>query len=110
MKKINKNIQEEINELNQFFEDMKKSLFKEYSEKDFEEMEKEYILSEKKKERCNYEQPRILDWLYSFNCCVHVFHRNQTAAEGKEKNAGIDGKHRRRRQRFDFQRLLRCDY
>ena len=51
MKKINKNIQEEINELNQFFEDMKKSLFKEYSEKDFEEMEKEYILSEKKKER-----------------------------------------------------------
>ena len=20
-----------------------------------------------------------------FNCCVHVFHRNQTAAEGKEK-------------------------
>ncbi len=53
MKKINKNIQEEINELNQFFEDMKKSLFKEYSEKDFEEMEKEYILSEKKKERCN---------------------------------------------------------
>ena len=54
MKKINKNIQEEINELNQFFEDMKKSLFKEYSEKDFEEMEKDYILSEKKKERCSY--------------------------------------------------------
>ena len=53
MKKINKNIQEEINELNQFFEDMKKSLFKEYSEKDFEEMEKEYILKKKKKERCN---------------------------------------------------------
>ncbi len=54
MKKINKNIQEEINELNQFFEDMEKSLFKEYSEKDFEDMEKDYILSEKKKEWCSY--------------------------------------------------------
>ena len=49
-----KNIQEEINELNQFFEDMEKSLFKEYSKEDFEEMEKEYISSEKKKERCSY--------------------------------------------------------
>lgn len=54
MKKINKNIQQEINELNQFFEDMEKSLFTEYSEKDFEDMEKDYILSEKKKERFNY--------------------------------------------------------
>lgn len=54
MKKINKNVQEETNELNQFFEDMEKSLFKEYSEKDFEDMEKEYILSEKKKERYSY--------------------------------------------------------
>ena len=40
MKKINKNIQQEISELNQFFEDMEKSLFTEYSEK--------------KKERFNY--------------------------------------------------------
>ena len=48
MKKITKNIQDEINELNQFFEDMEKSLFKEYSKEDFEEMEKEYILSSKK--------------------------------------------------------------
>lgn len=54
MKKINKNIQQELSELNQFFEDMEKSLFKEYSEKDFEDMEKEYILSEKKKERYNF--------------------------------------------------------
>ena len=54
MEKINKNIQEELSELNQFFEDMEKSLFKEYSEKDLEDMEKEYVLSEKKKERCNY--------------------------------------------------------
>ena len=52
MKKTTKNIQEEINGLNQFFEDMEKSLFKEYSKEDFEEMEKEYISSEKKKERC----------------------------------------------------------
>ena len=36
------------------FEDMEKSLFTEYSEKDFEDMEKDYILSEKKKERFNY--------------------------------------------------------
>ena len=54
MKKTSKNIQEEINELNQFFEDMEKSLFKEYSKEDFEEMEKEYISSEKMKERCSY--------------------------------------------------------
>lgn len=54
MKKINKNIQEELSELNQFFEDMEKSLFEEYSEKDLEDMEKEYVLSEKRKERCNY--------------------------------------------------------
>ena len=54
MKKINKNIQEELSELNQFFEDMEKSLFKEYSEKDLEDMEKEYVLSEKRKERRNY--------------------------------------------------------
>ena len=54
MKEINKNIKQEINELNQFFEDMEKSLFTEYSEKDFEDMEKDYILSEKKKERSNY--------------------------------------------------------
>ena len=52
--KINKNIQQEISELNQFFEDMEKSLFTEYSEKDFEDMEKDYTLSEKKKERFNY--------------------------------------------------------
>ena len=26
--------------------------------------------------------------------CVYVFYRDQTAAEGKEKNAGIDGKYR----------------
>ena len=42
MKKINKNIQQEINELNQFFEDMEKSLFTEYSEKDFELIKKNY--------------------------------------------------------------------
>lgn len=48
MKKTSKNVQKEINELNQFFEDMEKSLFKEYSKEDFEEMEKEYISSEKK--------------------------------------------------------------
>ena len=30
MKKTNKNIQQEINELNQIFEDMEKSLFTEY--------------------------------------------------------------------------------
>ena len=54
MKKINKNIQQEISELNQFFEDMEKSLFTEYSEKDFEDMEIDYTLSEKKKERFNY--------------------------------------------------------
>ena len=54
MKKINKNIQQEINELNQFFEDMEKSLFTEYSEKDFDDMEKDYILSKKRKERFNY--------------------------------------------------------
>ena len=51
---INKNTQQEINELNKFFEEMEKSLHKEYSEKDFEEMEKEYRLQEQKKERCNY--------------------------------------------------------
>ena len=51
---INKNTQQEINELNKFFEEMEKSLFKEYSKEDFEEMEKEYISSEKKKERCSY--------------------------------------------------------
>ena len=50
---INKNTQQEINELNKFFEEMEKSLHKEYSEKDFEEMEKEYRLQEQKKERCN---------------------------------------------------------
>jgi len=33
---------------------MEKSLFKEYSEKDFEDMEKDYKLQEQKKERCNY--------------------------------------------------------
>ena len=54
MKKTSKNIQEEINELNQFFEDMEKSLFKEYSKEDFEEMENEYRLQEQKKEGCNY--------------------------------------------------------
>lgn len=53
MKKA-KNIQQEINELNKFFEEMEKSLNKEYSEKDFEEMENEYNLLEQKKERCNY--------------------------------------------------------
>lgn len=51
---INKNTQQEINELNKFFEEMEKSLHKEYSEKDFEEMEKEYRLQEQKKERGNY--------------------------------------------------------
>lgn len=54
MKKATKNIKDEITELNQFFEDMEKSLFKEYSKEDFEEMEKEYISSEKKKERYSY--------------------------------------------------------
>ncbi len=49
-----KNTQQEIKELNQFFEDMEKSLFKEYSEKDFEDMEKDCKLQEQKKERCNY--------------------------------------------------------
>ena len=53
-KNINKNIQQEIKELNKFFEDMEKSLFKEYSEKDFEDMEKECKLQEQKKERYNY--------------------------------------------------------
>lgn len=53
-KNINKNTQQEINELNNFFQDMEKSLFKEYSEKDFEDMEKDYKLQEQKKERCNY--------------------------------------------------------
>lgn len=53
-KNINKNTQQEIKELNEFFQDMEKSLFKEYSEKDFEEMEKDYKLQEQKKERCNY--------------------------------------------------------
>ena len=48
MKKINKNIQQEISELNQFLKIWKKSLFTEYSEKDFEDMEKDYTLSEKK--------------------------------------------------------------
>ena len=38
MKKINKNIQQEISELNQFFEDMEKSLFTEYSENFFAQM------------------------------------------------------------------------
>ncbi len=51
---INKNTQQEINELNKFFEEMERSLYKEYSEKDFEEMENEYRLQEQKKERCNY--------------------------------------------------------
>ena len=51
---INKNTQQEINELNKFFEEMEKSLHKEYSEKDFEEMEKEYRLQEKNKERNKY--------------------------------------------------------
>ena len=50
---INKNNQQEISELNKFFEEMEKSLHKEYSEKDFEEMENEYRLQEQKKERCN---------------------------------------------------------
>lgn len=53
-KNINKNTQQEIKELNEFFQDMEKSLFKKYSEKDFEEMEKDYKLQEQKKERCNY--------------------------------------------------------
>lgn len=53
-KNINKNTQQEIKELNKFFQDIEKSLFKEYSEKDFEEMEKDYKLQEQKKERCNY--------------------------------------------------------
>lgn len=43
-----------ISELNKFFEEMEKGLHKEYSEKDFEEMENEYRLQEQKKERCNY--------------------------------------------------------
>lgn len=51
---INKNNQQEISELNKFFEEMEKGLHKEYSEKDFEEMENEYRLQEQKKERCNY--------------------------------------------------------
>ena len=51
---INKNNQQEISELNKFFEEMEKSLHKEYSEKDFKEMENEYRLQEQKKERCNY--------------------------------------------------------
>lgn len=51
---INKNTQQEISELNKFFEEMEKGLHKEYSEKDFEEMENEYRLQEQKKERCNY--------------------------------------------------------
>ena len=51
---INKNTQQEINELNKFFEEMERSLYKEYSEKDFEEMENEYRLQEQKKEGCNY--------------------------------------------------------
>ena len=51
---INKNTQQEINELNKFFEEMEKSLHKEYSEKDFEEMENEFRLQEQKKARCNY--------------------------------------------------------
>ena len=51
---INKNNQQEISELNKFFEEMEKSLHKEYSEKDFEEMENEYRLQEQKKERSNY--------------------------------------------------------
>ena len=54
VKNINKNTQQEINELNKFFEEMERSLYKEYSEKDFEEMENEYRLQEQKKERCNY--------------------------------------------------------
>lgn len=53
-KNINKNTQQEIKKLNEFFQEMEKSLFKEYSEKDFEEMEKDYKLQEQKKERCNY--------------------------------------------------------
>lgn len=53
-KNINKNKEQEISELNNFFEDMEKSLFKEYSKEDFEEMEKEYKLQEQKKVRCNY--------------------------------------------------------
>ena len=53
-KNINKNTQQEIKELKEFFQDMEKSLFKKYSEKDFEEMEKDYKLQEQKKERCNY--------------------------------------------------------
>ncbi len=51
---INKNTQQEIIELNKFFEEMEKSLHKEYSEKDFAEMENEYRLQEQKKARCNY--------------------------------------------------------
>ena len=51
---INKNTQQEISELNKFFEEMEKGLHKEYSEKDFEEMKNEYRLQEQKKERCNY--------------------------------------------------------
>ena len=44
MKKTTKNIQEEINGLNQFFEDMEKSLFKEYSKEDLEELKNEIPL------------------------------------------------------------------
>ena len=54
IKNINKTTQQEISELNKFFEEMEKSLHKEYSEKDFEEMENEYRLQEQKKERCKY--------------------------------------------------------
>lgn len=53
-KNINKNIQQEIKELKEFFQDIEKGFFKEYSEKDFEEMGKDYKLQEQKKERCNY--------------------------------------------------------
>ena len=42
IKNINKNTQQEISELNKFFEEIEKSLHKEYAEKDFEEMENEY--------------------------------------------------------------------
>ena len=56
LKNINKNTQPEINELNKFFDEMEKSLHKEYSEKDFEEMENEFRLQEQKKARCNYER------------------------------------------------------
>ena len=51
MKKLNKTTQQEINDL---FREMEKSLYKEYTEKDFQDMEREYKLLEKKKERCDY--------------------------------------------------------